>query len=77
MSFVVRTDKLGDPRYFAGAIELRVTGALGVIICQTPFDAVVFEDRQEPEELIANALSDCWTVSEIDVGSSPNLRRKR
>lgn len=75
MPFVIRTDKLSKPFYFAGVVP----GAIGFSLAISPviFNAHHFDSRKEAEGLIETPLGPDWTISPVEAGMTRNLRRKR
>lgn len=67
--FVVRTDKLSSPQYFAGVLPGRVLGITNnVVLTPIPMEAWAFADRAEAEELIRDLQrdgDDDWFISEL------------
>ena len=61
MPYVLRTDKLSSPHYFAGTMDR--TMSLCICIAPVIFDAWFFEDRQEAEDVLSE-IGDDWIVSE-------------
>ena len=76
MPFVIRTDKLSSPHYWAGVTP----GNVGLVIAISPmvYNAWAIDDRAEAEKVIKQHLGDDWTISEISrVQTSKSLRQPR
>lgn len=69
MSFVIRTDKLSKPQYFAGCIHLDM-GGVGVVHTDTIFSAAFFPSRKAAEKAMMDIGPEDYSVSECAVGSS-------
>lgn len=61
MAYVIRTDKLSSPHYWAGFAE----GSMGLmpIISSMIFDARHLDNRPEAERIVEHLGAD-WTISE-------------
>lgn len=70
--FVIRTDKLSRPHYWAGVAKGNV--GMSSAITTSIFDAWFFDDRAEAERLLKNlSLEADFTISEVSAGMSPKL----
>lgn len=69
MAFVIRTDKLSSPHYWAGFAE----GNMGLMLIISPvvFNARHLNDRPEAEKIVQHLGAD-WTISEV---SAPKMSR--
>ena len=62
--FVLRTDKLGAPHYFAGLVGMQL--GHGITLTTIPFMALDFATRAEAEECITDIGAADWlTISEL------------
>ena len=73
MGYVIRTDALGEARYFAGAHEAPFQP--GIEITAFLMNAWFFSDKAEAETLIDEDLGDAWYISEVSHGVSGNLKK--
>jgi hypothetical protein len=71
MQYVLRTDKLSSPKYFAGTCE--ATFGFDIILTANIFEAFYFDDEAEALGLIEEIGPDDYTVSEVEVGMSEDL----
>lgn len=72
--YVLRTDKMTDPHYFAGGVETSFGMAVG--ICRTVFQAYEFTTRKDAKQCIKECgLNEAdWSISECgQVGVSDSL----
>jgi hypothetical protein len=73
MPYVIRTEALKTPMYFAGTVDS--TFSPSVALNEIIMNAWVFDDRDEAEALIENLPGDSWSVSEVSFGASGNLKK--
>lgn len=73
MPFVIRTEALNTPLYFAGTIDDGFSPSIA--LTQIIMNAWVFDGRDEAETLIGNLPGDTWTISEVSFGASGNLKK--
>lgn len=73
MQFVIKTNKLSKPQYFAGTIEVPM--GFGVSLTNTIFGAYYFDNENEALEVINSIGSDDYYTSEVETGMSSNLKR--
>lgn len=73
MGYVIRTDALGEARYFAGADDAPFQP--NIVITAYLMNAWFFSDRSEAEELVNEDLGSAWYISEVSHGVSGNLRK--
>lgn len=75
MAFVIRTDKLSSPHYWAGVTH----GNVGIVHAISPsvWNAWPIDDRTEAERIL-KSLGDDWTISEVSAPKATrSLRRTR
>lgn len=71
--YVLRTDKMSVPHYFAG-ISDQVTVGLGTTLTTLIFAAWQFATREDAEEARRECgLADDFTISDCEMGMSDNL----
>lgn len=73
MGYVIRTDALGEARYFAGASDAPFQPS--IVITGFLMNAWFFSDRAEAETLVNEDLGSAWYISEVSHGVSGNLRK--
>lgn len=73
MSYVIRTDRLGETRYWAGLMDGSSGAATSDVISQFIFDAWHFESRKEAENVLA-ALGGAWEISKVSPVQSEGLQ---
>lgn len=73
MGYVIRTDALGEARYFSGAAEAPFQPSF--VITGFLMNAWFFSDKAEAEKLIEEDLGGAWYVSEVSHGVSGNLKK--
>lgn len=72
MSFVVKTEKLTPPAWFAGMVD----GNIGQLVCiaRNPFDAWQFRTEREAKRCRKELGAD-WIITELSgFGMSDNLK---
>ncbi len=70
--YVVRTDKLERPHYFAGAFDTGM--GHGISLSPNIFGAWHFDTKREANDVIAEIGPNDYTVSSVSSGVSENLR---
>lgn len=73
MSYVIRTEALGKPHWFAGSVE----SPFGPSVVMSPliFNAWGFETEEEAQNLVDAVLGNVWSVAFVsDVSASQNLQ---
>lgn len=73
MPYVVRTDALHAPLYFAGALEGFFKPS--IVLTEIIMNAWVFQTREEAEKLRSEELGDAWSITEVSFGASGNLKK--
>ncbi len=72
MQYVIRTDKLSKPHYFAGAFDTGM--GHGISLSPHIFGAWYFDTKKEATDLIKQIGPDDYTVSEVTSGVSQSLQ---
>jgi len=72
MSYILRTDKLSKPHYFAGALDAEISPT--PVITSVIFNAWGMKTEDEANDVRKLLGEDDWTISQVsDVGFSQNL----
>lgn len=69
--FVLRTEKLGPAKYFAGTVDLPMD--IGVVLTPVIFGAYIFDSQADAEEAVAAMVEYDFTISACEFGASENL----
>lgn len=75
MGYVIRTDALGEARYFAGGYDAPFQPS--IVITAFLMNAWFFSDRAEAETLVNEDLGSAWFISEVSHGVSGNLKKPK
>jgi hypothetical protein len=75
MGYVIRTDALGKPMYFAGGVDAFLKPNL--VLTDVLMNAWFFDQQDEAQRLIDDELGDGWSISTVSHGVSPNLQKPK
>jgi hypothetical protein len=69
--YVLRTEAIGDPKYFAGTVELPM--GFGVTLTKIIFGAFIFDDEGDAKQAVKDMPDYSFTVSPCEFGMSDSL----
>lgn len=71
MAIILKTHELGEPKYFAGVLEVPM--GLAVALSPNIFGAVGIDSKEDAEEILRDLPDYNFEISSAEFGMSSNL----